>query len=194
MLNALTDVFITRLFIYLLFAFVLVYGLYYRRQRKRDFVFSYLMFGLMVFVLTFFLKDIDISLGFTFGLFAVFAMLQYRTEPISPKEMTYLLIVIGAAMLNAVSQLSYLELSLINTFILLMTGIIQSRLFLAEEDKQTVQYERIELIKPNRRQELIKDLENRTGLVIHRVEVRNIDFLRDTATLRIYHEPGSKNE
>ena len=189
MLAFLLTGFLTRFAVHAVFILVLVRGLYYQQQRKRDFAFALLMFSFMVFVLTYFLKDVEVSLGFTFGLFAVFAMLQYRTDTVSPKEMTYLLVAVGSAMLNAVSQLEVSVLLIINALLLGLTWFAQSTLFLAQEERQTVEYERLELVRPERRAELLADLRERTGLPVHHVELRHLDFLRDTATLRIYYKP-----
>ena len=180
--------FFIRLALHAVFILVLVRGLYYHRQRKRDFAFALLMFSFTVFILTYFLKDVEVSLGFTFGLFAVFAMLQYRTDTISPKEMTFLLVAVASAMLNAVTQLGYTSLVGLNALLLALCWFTQSRVFMAEEERHTVDYERLELIHPSRRAELLSDLSERTGLNVYRVELRYLDFLRDTATLRIYYK------
>ena len=181
--------FIWRFAVHIAFIFVLVRALYYHRQRKRDFAFALLMFSFLVFILTFFLKDVEISLGFTFGLFAIFAMLQYRTETISPKEMTYLLIAVGSALINAVTQLNPLALIGVNLLILALTWFTQSQFFLAQEYRQTLDYERIDLVKPERHAELLADLRERTGLDIYRVEVRHLDLVKDISSLRVYYRP-----
>jgi ABC-type antimicrobial peptide transport system permease subunit len=167
--------------------------LYYPAYRDRDFAFSFLLFSTLVFIVVFFLKDANISLGFTFGLFAVFAILRYRTETISTKEMTYLFIVIGLAMLNAVGQLNLLELSLINLLVLAITYFAQSQFFLKPEYRKTILYEKVELLRPERQGELVRDLEQRLGLKVHRIEIRNIDFVRDNANIRVYYAPETSH-
>ena len=176
-------------FVHLVAVFILVRLLYFPVYKDRDFAFSYLVFSLIVFFVTFFLKDVTISLGFTFGLFAVFAILRYRTETISTKEMTYLFVVIGIAMINAVSELALPELIIANTMVVLIVWFAQSRSFLPQDYRKTIRYERIELIKPNRRVELLADLQERTGLSIRRIEIRNIDFVRDNANIRVFYRP-----
>ena len=183
------DDFFWRLGVHAVFIFALVRVLYYRKQRKRDFAFALLMFSFVVFLLTFFLKDVEISLGFTFGLFAIFAMLQYRTDTISPKEMTYLLIAVGSALINAVTLLLPFYLIALNAALFALTWFSHSRIFLAQEFRQSVDYEKIDLIRPERRSELLKDLRTRTGLDIYRVELRHIDLVRDICSLRIYYQP-----
>jgi hypothetical protein len=166
-----------------------VRGLYYPTYRNRDFAFSYLLFSTVVFFVTYFLKDVEISLGFTFGLFAVFAILRYRTETISTKEMTYLFVVIGLAMLNAVVDLNYPELVLMNVLLVLITYFAQSQLFLKSEYRKSVLYEKIDLLRPEREQDLLRDLEARTGLTISRIEIGAIDFVKDHASIKIFYAP-----
>jgi len=182
-----TPEFFARLLVHALTLLVVVRFIYFPAYKNRDFAFSYLMFSSMVFLITFFLKSAEISLGFTFGLFAVFAILRYRTETISTKEMTFLFIVIGLAMLNAVSTLTTVELVLINLVILALTFAAQSQLFLSAAKQKLVQYERIELIQRGREAELLADLSERSGLDVTRAEVLSIDLVRDTASLKVFY-------
>ena len=179
--------YLIRFLINIVTVFILVRFLYYPTNRNREFVFSYMLFNFIVFNLCFFLHKIEIQLGFGFGLFAIFSMLRYRTESISIKEMTYLLLSIALGMLLAIANLSHLELGIIAASTLLMTLLVGSNFFLKPELKRTVQYEVIENIKPENRQKLIADLEDRLGLSIHRLVVKRIDFLRDTAMVTVYY-------
>ena len=189
----LNSTFFAHFAIHLVVLFVLVRFLYYPAYRDRNFAFSYFMFSTLVFIVIFFLKDAEISLGFTFGLFAVFAILRYRTETISTKEMTYLFIVIGLAMLNAVSQLTMLELGLINVFIVIITYVAQSHFLLKPEYRKAVLYEKVELLRSDRHHELTRDLELRLGLKINRIEIHSIDFVRDNANIMIYYAPAASH-
>jgi len=123
------------------------------------------------------------------GLFAVFGILRYRTEAIPIRQMTYLFIVIGISMINALSNksVSIFEVLFTNGLITLITYLIDRLWFQTIEEKKNIVYEKIELIKPENKQELIKDLKERTGLPIHEVKVEKIDFLRDTAAVTIYY-------
>ena len=129
------------------------------------------------------------QMGFALGLFAVFGILRYRTEAIPIRQMTYLFIVIGISMINALSNksISIFEVLFTNGLIALITYLIDRLWFQTFEEKKSIVYEKIELIKPENKQELIKDLKERTGLPIHEVKVDKIDFLRDTAAVTIYY-------
>jgi hypothetical protein len=129
------------------------------------------------------------EMGFALGLFAVFGILRYRTEAIPIRQMTYLFIVIGISMINALSNksVSIFEVLFTNGLITLITYLIDRLWFQTIEEKKSIVYEKIELIKPKNKQELIKDLKERTGLPIHEVKVDKIDFLRDTAAVTIYY-------
>ena len=129
------------------------------------------------------------QMGFALGLFAVFGILRYRTEAIPIRQMTYLFIVIGISMINALSNksISIFEVLFTNGLIALITYLIDRLWFQTFEKKKSIVYEKIELIKPENKQELIKDLKERTGLPIHEVIVDKIDFLRDTAAVTIYY-------
>ena len=129
------------------------------------------------------------QMGFALGLFAVFGILRYRTEAIPIRQMTYLFIVIGISMINALSNksISIFEVLFTNGLIALITYLIDRLWFQTIEEKRSIVYEKIELIKPENKQELIKDLKERTGLPIHEVKVDKIDFLRDTAAVTIYY-------
>ena len=125
-------------------------------------------------------------MGAAFGLFAVFSMLRYRTEGISMKDMTYLFIVIGIGLISAI-QLEYYELAIINGVIIVSTFVLDGNFILKRELTKNIQYENIEMIKPENHGKLIEDLRNRTGLNIHRITVNRIDFLKDSAVIKIYY-------
>jgi hypothetical protein len=129
------------------------------------------------------------EMGFALGLFAVFGILRYRTEAIPIRQMTYLFIVIGISMINALSNksVSIFEVLFTNGLITLITYLIDRLWFQTIEERKNIVYEKIELIKPENKQELIKDLKERTGLPIHEVKVDKIDFLKDTAAITIYY-------
>jgi hypothetical protein len=134
------------------------------------------------------------ELGFALGLFAVFGILRYRTEPLPIKEMTYLFIVIGLAMINALvnKSISLSELAFVNITILLVVFSFEKLWFNNEVQKKRITYERIDLIKPGDRLEMIKDLRMRTGLDIVKIQVGKIDFLRDVAQLTVFYKPESQ--
>ena len=169
-------------------AYIIIKVIYYRDFKNNDFIFSYFMFNTLIFFFAYILGGIDINMGFAFGLFAVFAMLRYRTNPIPIKEMTYLFIGITVGVINALSDnmISLGALLFTNFSIVLLTFILenywQNNLLI----NRTIDYENIENIKPENHEKLLADLEQRTGLDIIYYDIQNINFLRDTVKVKIY--------
>ena len=168
---------------------IIVRYIYYPVTRNKDYLFTYLLISLTVFLLCFLLDNVKLELGFALGLFAIFGIIRYRTDPIPIKEMTYLFLVIGISVINALAnkKISYAELLLANLVIVFVTFGMERLWLLRHETRKNITYEKIELIAPERRDELIQDLKDRTGLDVVRVEIRRIDFLKDTANLRIFY-------
>ena len=170
-------------------AFVIIKLIYQRNPANNlDFVFTYFMFNSLIFFFAFLLGNITINLGFAFGLFAVFAILRYRTDPIPIKEMTYLFIVITIGVINALSgaEVSYGALIFTNTALVGLTYFLETYWQKNMLILRTVEYEIIENIKPENHEKLLLDLENRIGLPIKRFEIHRINFLRDTVRISIY--------
>jgi len=165
---------------------IIVRFIYYPNYHKQDVFFTYFLFNIAIFLLTFLLNKVKISMGAAFGLFAVFSMLRYRTEGISMKDMTYLFIVISIGLISAI-QLEFWQLGIINGLMIAFTFILDGNVFLKREYSKIINYENIELIKTERHPELIEDLKQRTGLEIHRISIAKIDFLRDMAVLNVYY-------
>jgi len=169
-------------------AFIIIKLIYYRNHNNNDFVFTYFMFNSLIFFFATILGSMTVNLGFAFGLFAVFAILRYRTDPIPIKEMTYLFIVITIGVINALSssEVSYAELLFTNVALVGLTYFLetywQNNLFV----RHNVEYEIIENIKPENHEKLLLDLEDRTGFSIKHFEIGRINFLRDTVQIRIY--------
>jgi hypothetical protein len=178
-----------RLGINLFFLTILIRFLYYSKTKRKDYLFTYFLIGLITFFLCFGLMQMDIDTGMGLGLFAIFGIIRYRTDAIEIKEMTYLFMVIGISVVNALAsnELSISEVTVINVTVLLVTFILENLWLMKHETRKTINYERIDLIKPDQHDLLKADLEKRTGLVINRVEVGKIDFLNDTAQVRIYY-------
>ena len=190
MFNTLDMNFFLRFLINTMSLLVLVKYCYYRRTPNREFLFSFFLFGTGVFVVSYLLRSVEVSMGFAFGLFAIFSMLRYRTEAISIKSMTYLFLVITVSLLSAVGQTSTIELILLNALICFCTSLAESKMLTPRLAEQLIRYEKIENIRPQNRQHLLDDLRLRTGLEIRNVLIGKIDFLRDTATLRIFYVAG----
>jgi hypothetical protein len=192
MFNSLDVNFCLRFLINTLSLFVLVKYCYYRRTPSRDFLFSFFLFGTGVFIVSYLLRSVEVSMGFAFGLFAIFSMLRYRTETISIKSMTYLFLVITVSLLSAVGQTGIIELILLNALICACTGLAESKTLTPRLAEKIIQYEKIENIRPQNRKHLLDDLQLRTGLEIRNVLIEKIDFLRDTAMLRIFYVAGEE--
>lgn len=168
---------------------VLVRYLYYKQTNRKDYLFTYFLIATTVFLICFMLENVKLELGFALGLFAVFGIIRYRTQQIEIKEMTYLFLVIGISVINALSnrKISYIEIVFTNLALITITYLFERVFFLRHETRKNIDYEKIELIKPQNYQLMLDDLEERTGLKINRAEVGRINFLRDSARVRIYY-------
>lgn len=171
-------------------ALLIVRGIYYPRTRNRNHVFAFLAFNTVIFFVLGLLTSVELSIGVGFGLFAIFSVLRYRTEETPIREMTYLFVLIALPVMNAVLMPTGALASL-----LFANGMVAAVLFVLErgwgfryEASSRVVYERIELIQPERRAELLADLRQRTGLPVRRIDVGEINFLRDTAEITLYYD------
>ena len=173
----------------LFFLTLLIRVLYYSKTRRKDYLFTYYLIGTITFFLCFGLMQMDIDTGMGLGLFAIFGIIRYRTDAIEIKEMTYLFMIIGISVVNALAsnELSVSEVAVINVSVVLLTYILENLWLMKHETRKTINYERIDLIKPENYDLLKADLEKRTGLTINRVEVGKIDFLNDTCLIRVYY-------
>lgn len=185
-----------RLGINMVFLVTIVIGIYYASSKKKTYVFTFFMINLLVFLICFTLKKFELELGMALGLFALFGILRYRTNPIPIREMTYLFVVIGIAVVNALSnkKMSYIEIFFTNTVIVTSLFILERTFGFGKEIKKRIVYEKIDLIRPENRMALLADLEERTGLKINRVEIGDIDFLRDTAKITVFYDRSSTEE
>lgn len=177
-----------KFFLNLAFILVLSFGLYRRKHLNNSFTFTFILFNLVVFFLTGLLQKAEISLGLTFGLFAIFGMLRYRTEAISNREMTYLLIAIALGMMFSVLETSIAQSTMAGGLLLLATLVLESSL-LKEYHRRKVTYDRLDLVKPGKEEELKKDLEDRLGIKVKKIEMGRADLIRDTIELSVTIEP-----
>ena len=168
---------------------IIIRYIYYPVTKNKDYLFTYFLISMTVFLLCVLLDSVKLQLGFALGLFAIFGIIRYRTDPIAIKEMTYLFLVIGISVVNALSnkKISHAELVFANLMIVFITYGMEKLWLLRHQSRKNITYEKIDLIVPERREELIADLKARTGIDVIRVEIRRIDFLRDTANLRIFY-------
>lgn len=171
-----------------IFLFLLIRLIYYPATKRKDFLFTYFAIGITVFTMCFTLDSVKIDLAFALGLFAIFGIIRYRTDAIPIKEMTYLFIVIGISVMNALinKKISIAEMLFANGMIISATYALEHLWLLRHEVQKSVLYDRIDLLQKGKRQELIEDLQQRTGLEITRIEIGKIDLLRDTVRIYVY--------
>ena len=177
----------------LLVTIIIVRFIYYRKSKRKDYLFTYILINTMIFLLAYLLSGVELKLGFAFGLFALFGILRYRTNPVQIKEMTYLFVLIGVAVVNSISDdIPYAEVFFANIVLIVILWLLEFAFLLSHESSKKITYEKIDLINENKQEELINDLQLRTGINIHRVEVVSINFLKDTANIIIYYYEKNK--
>lgn len=185
-------------FIELLFRFILnmavililVRWLYYSSTKRKDFLFTYILVSTIVFLLCFLLESVKLQIGFALGMFAVFGIIRYRTDSLPIKEMTYLFLIIGVSVINALTntETSLVDLLFTNFVIVFITFGLEKLWLLKHESSKLILYEKINLIKEENYDALVRDLQERTGIKkINRVEVGKINFLRDVCNITIYY-------
>ena len=174
----------------MLVIFLVVHFMYAKQSKRKDFYFSYIAIGAVVFLLSFLLNSVKLELGFALGLFAIFGIIRYRTDAIPIKEMTYLFVIIGISVMNALSnkKVSYAELVLTNSVIVFGLMFLEARLLNRQEASFKLIYEEIENVHTDRYEELLQDLKARTGIDVKRFEITKIDFLKDVAEITIYYD------
>ena len=183
-----------RLGIDLVCAFLIVRGVYYRVHGRGDLQFTLITFNFLIFLIAYLLNRVEISLGAAFGLFAVFSMLRYRTEGISTTDMTYLFVVIALGLITAISPGGWATHGVIGGAIVACVYVLEAGWLGKRVMRQEMLYDNVQLVHTAARRELLADLRERTGLNIHRVDVQEIDFLRDAARLTIYYYPSDGAE
>ena len=175
-------------FFMLMLCFI-VYFLYYRKTHRRDYFFTLVLLSVSIFFLIYLLGSVKVKIGFALGLFAIFGVLRYRTETIPVREMSYMFGVISLSVINALADsLSFVELLVPNLAIAILIWFFETFVLKGNIASKLILYDRIELITPERREELLEDLHKRTGLTITKVNVGSIDFLKDTAILKIEYQ------
>ncbi|MCB0401497.1 MAG: DUF4956 domain-containing protein [Flavobacteriales bacterium] len=179
----------------LLVAFIIIRLIYYPIQKRKDFLFTYFIFNIVIFFICILLNSVKLKLGFAFGLFAIFGFLRYRTEQLPIKEMTYLFSIIAVSIINSLTsnKITVFEIVFTNITIIIAIFLLEKVFLLKHESRKDILYERIENIKPENHEILIADLKERTGLNIHRVQVGRIDFLRDTVRIMVFYYEEDPN-
>lgn len=185
-----------RFFFNLLFITLIIRYIYYAKTPRKNYLFTFYLISIITFVICFALKKLDIDTGMGLGLFAIFGIIRYRTNTMKIREMTYLFITIGLSVVNALSgkQVSYAELIFINGIVLVIVYVMEYWWLVNTEVNRIITYEKIDNIKPENSEVLKADLEQRTGLVINKVQVGRVDFLRDVAEVKIFFNHENQEE
>ncbi len=170
-----------------LFFVGIVLRVYYRHHARRDFAFSFVMLNVITFAVCLLLRKVPVDMGFALGLFAVFGILRYRTEPIGVRDLTYLFVLLGLGILNAVAnkKISLAELVAINLAIVGMVAFLEHRTLGGSKETRMIVYDRLDLLRPDREKELLADLQTRLGMRAISFEVKDVDLLRDTAKILV---------
>lgn len=173
---------------------ILVRWFYFSTTRRKDFLFTYILISSIVFLLCFLLENVMLQIGFALGLFAIFGIIRYRTHAIPIKEMTYLFLIIGISVINALANTASIsEIIFTNLIIIFITYGLEKKWLLRHESSKSIIYEKINLIKTEHHKELIEDLQVRTGISkISRIEIGEVDFLKDTCHITIFFEISDK--
>ncbi len=195
-----------RFFVNLAVCAAIVHLFYYPKSRRKDYVFTFLIFSSAMLLLLFAMGRVDVGVGLTLGLFAIFGVIRYRTETVPIREMTYLFVIIALAAVNgltplfnivqageitahyALNQGDLLIMLSANLLVLLLIWALESRSSRKGTSSKLILYDRVDLVVPQRREELLQDLKQRTGLKITDVEIGNIDFLKDSAYIKVYYQ------
>ena len=199
-----------RFFLNLLVCWVIVGVFYYRKSRRRDYYFTFMVFSTAMLMLLYIMGNVEVGVGLTLGLFAIFGVIRYRTETVPIREMTYLFVIIAIAAMNGLAPLyrvagvssdtphyalnwgATLVTVLSNFLVVCLIWVLESEKLLHHTSTKLVLYDRIELIVPERRAELIADLEKRIGVKVDNLEVGHVDFLKDAAFIKIYYTLGKE--
>ncbi|MCR4824338.1 MAG: DUF4956 domain-containing protein [Bacteroidales bacterium] len=194
-----------RFLLNLVVCWILVQFFYYRKSRRRDYYFTFMAFSSAMVLLLYMMGNAEVGVGLTLGLFAIFGVIRYRTETVPIREMTYLFVIIALAALNGLSPIYHLVGAasdaphyvlnpgsvaitvLANLLVVVLIWVLESGRFLAHTSTKLVLYDRIEMIVPERRAELIDDLQKRLGFKIDNLEIGHVDFLKDAAFIKVYY-------
>ena len=194
-----------RFFMNLAVCWILVQFFYYRKSRRRDYYFTFMVFSSAMLMLLYMMGNVEVGVGLTLGLFAIFGVIRYRTETVPIREMTYLFVIIALAAVNGLAPVykltgatgpnphyvlnagSVAVTALANLLVIVLVWVLESERLLKHTSAKLVLYDRIELIVPERRAELIEDLEKRIGIRVDNLEIGHVDFLKDAAFIKIYY-------
>ena len=197
-----------RFFLNLFVCWIIVQFFYYKKSRRRDYYFTFMVFSSAMLMLLYIMGNVEVGVGLTLGLFAIFGVIRYRTETVPIREMTYLFVIIALAAMNGLAPIYKMVggsgpnphyalnwgatavTAISNLLVVALIWVLESDKLLKHTSTKLVLYDRIDLIVPERRAELIEDLEKRVGVKVNNLEIGHVDFLRDAAFIKIYYTLG----
>lgn len=183
-----------RFFICMVVNWGIIHFLYYRKSHRNDFYFTFMLMTVAIFFLVYFMMGMDrgkATMGVGLGLFGIFSIMRYRTDTMPVREMTYLFLIVCLSVVHSMAE-SFGELLIVDVLTIIAIIICEMRFKI--HATKLIQYDRVELIKPEKREELITDLEARTGLKIIKIEVGGVDFLKDSVVLRVTYDSDQTND
>ncbi|MBO4487561.1 MAG: DUF4956 domain-containing protein [Bacteroidaceae bacterium] len=184
---------ISRFMINVVMVWVVVHFFYYPKSRRRDYYFTFLLFAVSIFMLIYLMDGAKMKIGAALGLFAVFGIIRYRTESVPIREMTYLFFLVALSVVNGMAQkLSIAELAAANVIFVIAVSLAESNLLAKHVSCKYVRYDNIKLITPDKREEMYADLEKRLGVKVLNVEIGSVDFLKDSALIKVYYQSPAK--
>ena len=173
-----------------LVCWIIIRFFYYKKSQRRDYYFTFMMFAVVIFLIITLMENMKMNVAYALGLFAIFGMIRYRTETLRIREMTYLFVVMGVSIINGQAlTTSYAELILTNLLVILAIWVFEGSKHMKQLSEKVILYDKIDLVRRGREAELKADLEARTGIAIEKMEVGHIDYLRDTAYIKIWYKP-----
>jgi hypothetical protein len=172
-----------------LVAYIIIRWIYYPTHKNKDYLFTYFLFNIIIFMLCYMMRNTQLEIGVAFGLFAVFSILRYRTLNVSVMDMAYLFLIISVGVINSLSneKVSITEILFANFLIVGVIYVLEKIWLVRVASSKVVVYEKIENIRPENYEKLLADLKDRTGLEVHRVEIGRVDFMRDVARIKIFY-------
>ena len=173
---------------------IITHFFYYPKSKRRDYYFTFMLISVSIFMLIYLMDGSKMKIGAALGLFAVFGILRYRTESVPIREMTYLFFLVALSVVNGMAaKLSFVELIVANAIFVISVAICESNLLTKHVSCKYVKYDNIKLIVPEKREELMEDLSKRLGVKVLNIEVGSVNFLRDTALIKVFYEPKGIN-
>ena len=174
----------------LLVCWIIIHFFYYKKANRKDYYFTFTMFAVVIFLIISLMENMKMNIAYALGLFAIFGMIRYRTETLRIREMTYLFVVMGVSIINGQAlTTSYAELFLTNFLVILAIWVFEGSKHMKHLSEKVILYDKIDLVKHGKEAELKADLEERTGIKVEKMEIGHIDFLRDTAFIKIWYKP-----